>query len=238
MGAVVRETDFTDATLRNCKVHGISVWDIEGEPNVQENLVISRSDEPEIVVDDLEAAQFMYLLRENKKVREVLTAVSSRLVLILGRFGERKTNFLEPICDALKQGTEYLPLILDFEPPEGRDVLHTVQTYALLSRFVLVDLAEPRSAPFELSQIVSLMRPVQPLLPASEKEPVALGDLRRRYHWLLEPHYYETIETLLQSLKGELIARIEVKVAELDSKRLPSGKSATTARNAKGIFEP
>lgn len=202
-------------------MYSTAVWDIKGEPKEQKNLVVSppdRPDEPEVVVDNLEIAQLMYLFRENKKVREVLNAVTSKLVLILGRFGERKKYVLEPISDMLRRNTNYLPLILDFEPPEGRDVLHTVQTLALLSRFVLVDLTEPKSAPYELNQIAPLIIPIQPLLQASEEEPVLLEDLRRRCHWVLEPHYYGTVDSLLESLRREIITSIEAKVVELQLK--------------------
>lgn len=217
-GASLVETNVTDATFTDCSVYGISAWNLVGEPKEQLNLHISRTEWPHseqaFTVDNLEVAQFTYLLRENEKVREVLKAVTSRLVLILGRFGER-LYVLEAIQDVFRQGATYSPLIFDFEPPEGRDVLDTVKTLALLSRFVLVDLTEARSAPYELDQIASFVIPIQPLFQVPEEEPVLLKDLRRRYHWVLEPYYYDTVESLLESLKGELTTSIEAKAAEL-----------------------
>ena len=62
------------------------------------------------------------------------------------------------------------------------------------------------------------MIPIQPLLQASEEEPVLLEDLRRRCHWVLEPHYYGTVDSLLESLRREIITSIEAKVVELQLK--------------------
>jgi len=50
-------------------------------------------------VDNLEAAQFIYLLLHNEKIRHVIDTITSKVVLILGRFApERK-----PVLDGLKK---------------------------------------------------------------------------------------------------------------------------------------
>jgi hypothetical protein len=59
-------------------------------------------------------------------------------------------------------------------------VLDTVKTLALLSRFVLVDLTEARSAPYELGQIASFVIPIQPLFQIPTEEPTLLKDLRQK----------------------------------------------------------
>jgi hypothetical protein len=52
---------------------------------------IDVHDEPKITVDNIEVAQFIYLMLNNEKVREVIDTITSKAVLILGRFtGERK----------------------------------------------------------------------------------------------------------------------------------------------------
>jgi hypothetical protein len=42
-------------------------------------LIITRADEPAISVDNIEVAQFIYLLLHNKKIREPSAAASSSL---------------------------------------------------------------------------------------------------------------------------------------------------------------
>jgi Pentapeptide repeats (8 copies) len=69
--AVLLETNLTGADLTSCHVYGLSAWDLKLERTKQENLVITRADEPEITVDNIEVAQFVYLLLHNEKIRNV-----------------------------------------------------------------------------------------------------------------------------------------------------------------------
>jgi Pentapeptide repeats (8 copies) len=86
------ETDLRNANLSNCRIHGISAWDLKLEGARQDNLVITpRRDQRKITVDNLEIAQFIYLLLNNERVRHVIDTITSKVVLILGRFTpERK----------------------------------------------------------------------------------------------------------------------------------------------------
>ena len=47
----------------------MSAWGLNLERTKQQNLVITRSDEPEITVDNIEVAQFIYLMLNNEKIR-------------------------------------------------------------------------------------------------------------------------------------------------------------------------
>jgi hypothetical protein len=46
---------------------------------------------PEITVDNIEVAQFIYLLLHNQKIRDVIDTITSKVVLILGRFSEKRS---------------------------------------------------------------------------------------------------------------------------------------------------
>ena len=98
---------------------------------------------PEITVDNLEVAQFIYLLLHNDKIRDVIDTLTSKVVLILGRFGERK-----PVLDAIKEELrkrDYLPILFDFEGPKSRDLTETVSTLAHMARFVIADITDAKS---------------------------------------------------------------------------------------------
>ena len=84
------ETNLTNATIRGARIYGISAWGIKTEGIVQQNLVITSISEPEITVDNLEVAQFVYLLLNNYKLRDVIESVTSKAVLILGRFSKKR----------------------------------------------------------------------------------------------------------------------------------------------------
>ena len=60
------DTDLTGADLTGCSVHGVSAWGLKLDDAKQQNLVITRPDEPTITVDNIEVAQFIYLLLHNK----------------------------------------------------------------------------------------------------------------------------------------------------------------------------
>ena len=66
-------------------------WDVQHEGTIQLNLVITPPRLPTITVDNLEIAQFIYLLLNNENIRNVIDTITSKVVLILGRFTpERK----------------------------------------------------------------------------------------------------------------------------------------------------
>jgi hypothetical protein len=78
--------NLTDADLTGCRVYGISAWDLKLEGAKQRDLVITAPGQPEITVDNIEVAQFIYLLLHNKKISNVIDTITSKVALILGRF--------------------------------------------------------------------------------------------------------------------------------------------------------
>jgi len=68
----------------------------------QHNLVITLSDEPTITVDNLKVAQFIYLLLENKEIRDVIDTVAKKAVLILGRFTPERKLVLDALRETLR----------------------------------------------------------------------------------------------------------------------------------------
>src|SRR6266446_8389657 len=83
-------TNLEHANLTGCSIHGISVWNVQLKDAVQSNLVITQSGEPTITVDNLEVAQFIYLLLNNERIRQVIDSITSKAVLILGRFSSER----------------------------------------------------------------------------------------------------------------------------------------------------
>jgi hypothetical protein len=45
-------------------------------------LVVTPENEPAIIIDNIEVAQFIYLMLNNQKVRDVIDTVTSKVVLI------------------------------------------------------------------------------------------------------------------------------------------------------------
>src|SRR6516164_2213057 len=87
-GAILTGSDLSGADLTGCRIHGVSAWRLKLDGAKQQNLVITRRNEPTITVDDIEVAQFIYLMLDNQKIRNVIDTITSKAVLILGRFTE------------------------------------------------------------------------------------------------------------------------------------------------------
>jgi hypothetical protein len=217
-------TNFTGATLTQCSIYGISVWNVQLYNAKQENLIISDRGEPIITVDNLEVAQFIYLLLNNKKIRDVIDTITSKVVLILGRFTPERKAVLDALRDELRK-QNYTPVLFDFEKPGSRDFTETVRTLAHLARFIIADLTEPSSIPQELQAIIpDLEVPVQPVLLEAKREYSMFVDFRK-YHWVLPIYLYKDQASLIASLQNEIIEPADKKAREMaieKAKRLES----------------
>src|SRR5215471_8655326 len=100
--------DLTDAVLTGCRIYGVSAWGLKLERAKQQNLVITPEDEPTVTVDNIEIAQFIYLLLHNQKVRDVIDTITSKTVLILGRFTDERKAVLDALREELRK-RNYLP---------------------------------------------------------------------------------------------------------------------------------
>lgn len=215
-GARIIEANLKGANLTGCTVFGISAWGLIGLKEAeQSNLVITHRDEPAITVDNLEVAQFIYILLHSEKIRSVIDALTSKVVLILGRFTPERKAILDAIRDALRK-RNYLPILFDFEKPASRNLTETVSTLAHMSRFVIADITEPRSIPQELGRIIPNLSsvPIQPILLSSAQEYGMFVDFKN-YPWVLDAYYYNDKDDLLNSLGTKVIAPAEQKAKQL-----------------------
>src|SRR4029453_10070286 len=77
--ALLVETDFRGTNLTGCKVYGISAWNVHLDDRTdQKGLIITQEDEPTVTIDDLEVAQFTYLLLNNQKIRNVIDTIGKK----------------------------------------------------------------------------------------------------------------------------------------------------------------
>jgi uncharacterized protein YjbI with pentapeptide repeats len=212
-------TNFSNADLSNCTIYGIAAWNLNLEGAIQSNLVITPPDEPVITVDNLEVAQFIYLLLHNENIRHIIDTITLKVVLILGRFTPERKLILNAIRDALRQ-CDYLPVLFDFDKPMNRDFIETVSTLAHLARFVIADVTDPKIVLEEIPHIVrNIAVPVKPLLlEGAGDEPVTLYNLRRNHQSLLDTHRYRDLDDLLASLQEEVIGPAELKAKQIKEK--------------------
>lgn len=212
------ETNLEEANLTSCSIYGISAWNVRLKGATQSNLVITPDGESKIEVDNLEIAQFIYLLLNNAKIRDVIDTITSKVVLILGRFTPERKAVLDAVRGELRK-RNYLPVLFDFQKPDSRNFTETVSTLAHMARFVIADLTDPKSIPQELTRIIPLLPsvPIKPLLLASQQEYGMFTDFRA-YPWVLEPYCYATEQILMAELDQMVIAPAEAKAQELTRK--------------------
>jgi len=217
-GANLVSSNLTDADLTGCRIYGVSAWELKLERAKQQNLIITRADEPEITVDNIEVAQFIYLLLHNEKIRDVIDTIGKKAVLILGRFTDERKAVLDALREELRK-RDYLPILFDFAVPATRDITETVSLLARMARFIIADLTDPSSIPKELEAIVpGLAVPVQPLLEGASR-PYAMFKDYWKYDWVLPVYRYEGLEPLLATLADKVIAPAEAKAKALQERR-------------------
>ncbi|MDR4470187.1 MAG: pentapeptide repeat-containing protein [Nitrospira sp.] len=201
-----------------CRIYGISAWDLRLEEAEQTNLVITPLGEPDITVDKLEVAQFIYLLLNNRSIREVIDTITSKVVLILGRFTPERKVVLDALRNELRRHN-FTPVLFDFAIPADRDITETVTLLARMARFIVADLTDPASIPMELQAIApDLAVPIRSLVHKNQ-EPFSMFGTLKKYHWVLPPYRYSNTDELLANLRGEVIAPAELKFSELKKSR-------------------
>lgn len=235
-GAILRETimietSFKNANISDCQIYGIAAWNLNLSDSIQKNLIVSREPlylmpdgcflsvphqiDPIIPIDNLEIAQFVYLLLHNEKIRDVIDTIGKKAVLILGRFTPERKAVLEAIREELRR-RDYIPILFDFDKPSSRDLTETISTLAHLSRFIIADITDAKSIPQELQAVVPNLPSVavQPIIHIADQE-YALFEHFRKYPWVLTPYQYEDQDTLIKMLAEKVVEPAELKVNEL-----------------------
>jgi uncharacterized protein YjbI with pentapeptide repeats len=218
--ATLVETVLRGADLTGCRIYGVSAWGLKLERTKQQNLVLTHKDEPTVTVDNIEVAQFVYLLLHNEKIRDVIDTIGKKGVLLLGRFTEGRMEVLKRLREKLRD-LGYVPIVFNFDKPETKNFTETVRLLCNLSHFVVVDITNPRSAPLELQATVpDYMVPFVPILQQGEEPFSMFVDLQNKYDWVLKPVLrYSSVDRLMEVLEDKVVRRAEAKFNKLLARR-------------------
>jgi uncharacterized protein YjbI with pentapeptide repeats len=224
-GANLIAADLTDADLTGSCVYGISAWKLKLEGAKQQNLVITEWNEPKITVDNIEVAQFVYLLLHNQKIRDVIDTITSKAVLILGRFTEERKKVLDALREELRQ-RKYVPIVFDFDKPASQTTDETITLLARMARFIIADISDAKSVLQELRAIIPDVPSVavRPLILHPQEEPGMFDFYNPRLRpSVLETHRYNDLDQLIIDLGEKVIGPAERKVRELrgEAKEIP-----------------
>jgi len=206
------KTDFTDTVIDEARVYGVSTWDLLLDGCRQSNIYIEEEG-TSITVPTIELAQFISLLVNNSKIRDVIDTITSKVVLILGRFSEERKAVLDIIKEEL-QNRGYLPVLFDFEGPNSRNVTETIITLASLAKFVVADISSPKSIPQELTSIIPQFPslPIQPIIEKSQRE-YGMFEHFKAFPWVLDQVSYDEddihslVEIVTKNCEGHLATK-------------------------------
>lgn len=215
-GTQLARTNFSDsARLKECTIYGLSAWNLNLKDAKQGNLKIlykirqanGKWDEGEFVVEDLEVAQFVFLLLDNTRINNFFDTMTSKAVVIMGRFRPKARKAILDMLRGELLNYGFLPIVFDFDRPIDRDLTETIKTLVGLCQFAIVDITDPKSSPFELDATVKDYQvPFVPIIQSGEKPFSMFKDLRK-YHWMLETVTYESADALRRVTEPLLINR-------------------------------
>ncbi|MCB1873854.1 MAG: pentapeptide repeat-containing protein [Gammaproteobacteria bacterium] len=212
------------AQFVDCRIFGLSIWDLKGNPALTQGLIISPEGEAPVKVDNLEAAQLQYVLLGNYRTGKVIDSVIRSSVLILGRFGHRK-----PVLDSIRlalRAKGYIPIIFDFESPEERSLTESITLLAHLARFIIADLTDPASIPQELESIIPQVEVVvQPLIEGNQPPYSMSRDFVTHYRNQFLPLYrYKDVKELIDNIEGMVLAPAEARREAIIKERAQAEK--------------
>lgn len=149
---------------------------------------------------------------------EIMSELSKRRVLILGRFTGRRLKVLEAIKTHLKEHpNNYIPELFTYEKPASRDLTEAIIGFAALSRFIVADLSETKDVPSELEAIVPHFQsvPVVPLINQTGKEYAGFSSLKRRDNVVKPTVRYRDIDDLIEKIDKQVVPLAEKTLAEV-----------------------
>src|SRR5262245_27799379 len=120
----------------------------------------------------------------NEKIRDVIDTITSKAVLILGRFTDERKAVLDGLREELRK-RDYVPILFDFEKARSQTTDETITLLARMARFVIADLSDAKSVIQELRGIVPDLPSVvvQPLILTPQEEP-GMFDFIRKFPWV------------------------------------------------------
>lgn len=220
-GVQLARTDLRGADLRQCKVYGLSAWDLILDKDTQQDQLrvayqslCMGSDTDEVaIVDGVDLAGFIYMTLNNRNISRVIAATGRKWVLLLGRFGERMA-LLEKLRDELVK-RQYVPIVFDFARPENTDLIETVVLLAGMSAFVIVDITDPRSTPMELQAIAPTFGvPIVPIIGPNDREFGSFPALRKLF-WVLPTVRYQSLDHLVEGCLDQAIIQPALSLGRL-----------------------
>jgi len=145
--------------------------------------------------------------------------LSSKTVLILGRFTEERKIYLEAMATQ-SRALNLIPIIFDFEKPTERDFTETIRILAGMCFFIIADIRNPKSSPLELQSILPDYEIAFVPIIHEDDQPFSMFHDLNKYHWMLPLVKYSSLENLKKGFKSVIYDRACEKNKELIKRKL------------------
>ena len=213
VGTSLLRTDLTDV-----QIYGVGVWDAITDGAIQKNMQITRTKkESRITSDSLETAQIISLMLDNADVRLLFNSLSSKIVLILGRFTQERKEVLDLIRTSITSAG-YVGVQFDFDRPQRRGFIEVIRSLGSLSRFVIADLTDPKVVLQEIDVILTEFPsvPVRPIILKGSDIPITLLDHAQKKALIQPVFHYTDKEHLIDNLDNEIVKPAIDRAEELE----------------------
>ncbi len=219
------ETRLEGADLTGCQVFGAAAWSVKvDEKTCQDDLLVTPMQPnrgvgrgrrqsvveltepvPPLRTESLEHAHLVHLMT-NPDLSDLLASVTSKGVLLLGRFAGEHGEVLDALRVEIRR-LGYLPMKFDFEKPKDRTLKETVLTLAGLCRFIIADITEASSIPLELTTIVKDYKiPIVPIQRGGRPTFSMFQSIEREFSDRLLPSLtYANKDELIQVLERAIV---------------------------------
>jgi hypothetical protein len=149
----------------------------------------------------------------------VIDSITSKVVLIIGRFSDNRKPVLDAIRSKLRE-MDYSPIMFDFDRPIARNYIETIKTLAGMARFVIADVTDAKVVLQEIDNIVKDFpsTPIKPIIERGASATVVLTDFTD-YQTFLDIYVYDNQASLINSLQTDIVAPAEAKVMQIRERR-------------------
>ncbi|WP_147202352.1 pentapeptide repeat-containing protein [Segetibacter aerophilus] len=212
--ANMNEANLTGTFLEQCQVFGVSIWDAKLDNAQQRNLYLGDPKTGNtFAVDSIETAVVIHLLLSGGGIKNIVDTITSKSILILGRFTPERKVILDALRDALRKHN-YIPLLFDFQKPQLRDITEIISLLAHMSRFIIADLTDATMIMHELSFIIPNL-PSIPIVSICEANCIitSMFEASLRYPWVLKPVLYKDEKEIIEKVYEIVIAPAEEIIA-------------------------
>ncbi|HKB13115.1 MAG TPA: pentapeptide repeat-containing protein [Vicinamibacterales bacterium] len=221
-GTQIVDCSFDGANLTGARVFGVTPWNVDLAGATQRDLVITPAGAARVTVDDLELAQFVHLMLDNRNLRRMIDTMTARAALVVGAFGTVRADRLAVLQQAIR-ARGCVPLTIDVTRQVGPDLVSQTTLLARLARFVVADFtAAPQIVQLLEAFVPEVAAPVLTLDSSAARKRVTYAD-GWKYAWYLGTTPYRDTKQLARLVNGKWLDAAGRRHAELQARRKPRG---------------